>query len=232
MNRRLVAPLLLLPLGACAAAPRTDTAALPSASPPPAPAADRLPEVALAPGWTPDSIAAEVARFAPVELDFDESLLDAEGKILVIRLVEASDVLGEIFRRQVWRSNPGYAEKLARAAGPGLDAAREYYAIMAGPWDRLEHDAPFLDVGPKPAGAGLGPTFSRPLLPCIRHRWSRTPRRSGSGAGPRYQRMYVVDGRPRLPSDRPDRPVFVGTYEPILGVDAAVPAPDSPVVIA
>ena len=157
MNRRLVAPLLLLPLGACAAAPRTDTAALPSASPPAAPAADRLPEVALAPGWTPDSIAAEVARFAPVELDFDESLLDAEGKILVTRLVEASDVLGEIFRRQVWRSNPGYAEKLARAAGPGLDAAREYYAIMAGPWDRLEHDAPFLDVGPKPAGAGLYP---------------------------------------------------------------------------
>jgi hypothetical protein len=157
MTRRPIAWLLLLVLGACAGAPRTDTPTLPSASPPAAPAPDRLPNVSLAPGWTPDSIAAQVARFAAVELDFDESLLDAEGRALVARLVEVSDILGEIFRRQVWRSNPTYGEKLASAAGPGLDAAREYYTIMAGPWDRLEHDAPFLDVGPKPPGAGLYP---------------------------------------------------------------------------
>lgn len=160
MWRWLVASLVLLAFGACAGAPRADTAAAPPASPStpvPMVAADRLPEVALAPGLTPDEMAARVARFAPVELDFDESLLDPEGRIVVGRLVQASDVLGEIFRRQVWRSNPAYAEKLARAAGPGLDAAREYYGIMAGPWDRLEHDAPFLDVGPKPAGAGLYP---------------------------------------------------------------------------
>lgn len=161
MTRRFAAPFLLLALAACAGARRTDTSTAPPAGQPAALAStagvERLPVVALAPGITPDEMAARVARFAPVELDFDGSLLDSERRILVRRLVEASDVLDEIFRRQVWRSNPAYAEKLAAATGPGLDSAREYYAIMAGPWDRLEHQAPFLDVGPKPAGAGLYP---------------------------------------------------------------------------
>ncbi len=73
------------------------------------------------------------------------------------KLVAASEILHEIFLEQVWRSNLAYREDLGTAAGPGMDAAREYYAIMAGPWDRLEHNAPFLDVGPKPPGAGYYP---------------------------------------------------------------------------
>jgi hypothetical protein len=159
MMRRYVAPFLLLAAGACAVAPRADTTTASPAAQPAAlastAAADRLPAIALAPGLTPEEMASRVARFSPVVLDFDESLLDTERRVLVRHLVEASDLLDEIFRRQVWRSNPAYADELAAATGPGLDAAREYYAIMAGPWDRLEHDAPFLDVGPKPPGAGL-----------------------------------------------------------------------------
>jgi len=48
-------------------------------------------------------------------------------------------------------------ERLAAAEGPGADAAREYFDIMYGPWDRLQHDEPFLATGPKPAGAGYYP---------------------------------------------------------------------------
>lgn len=116
-----------------------------------------LPPAALSPGVTPAEMEAKVARFAPVELDFDESLLDADRRIVVARLVEASRLVDEIFLRQVWRDNPAYAEQVARAEGPGMDAAREYYEIMYGPWDRLEDDEPYLMVGPKPAGAGYYP---------------------------------------------------------------------------
>lgn len=117
-----------------------------------------LPPAALSPGVTPAEMEAKVARFAPVELGFDASLLDPDGKAVVARLVEASRILDEVFLLQVWRDNPAYARQLEAAEGPGMDAARDYHAIMYGPWDRLEHDEPFLLVGPKPPGAGYYPS--------------------------------------------------------------------------
>ncbi|MBW3660606.1 MAG: peptidase [Gemmatimonadetes bacterium] len=116
-----------------------------------------LPPAALSPGVTPAEMEAKVAQFAPVELGFDASLLDAEQRIVARKLVEASRLLDEIFLLQVWRDNPAYADKVAAAEGAGMDAARVYYAIMYGPWDRLEDDQPFLLVGPKPPGAGYYP---------------------------------------------------------------------------
>lgn len=160
MARRIVFFLILVfPLG-CASGPRTEQvrpqpAAVVVAS---TEAAADLPPVALAPDVSPEGLEARVSQFAPVELDFDDALLDADRRFVVRKLVEASDVLGEIFRRQVWRSNLEYEDELEAAEGPGLDAAREYYDIMAGPWDRLEHNEPFLDVGPKPPGAGYYPS--------------------------------------------------------------------------
>ncbi|MGH7572136.1 MAG: dipeptidyl-peptidase 3 family protein [Gemmatimonadota bacterium] len=165
MARRIVFFLTLVLGFACASAPRTDEARR-QEEPRPQPVAvlvastedtPELPPAALAPDVTSEGLEARVAQFAPVELDFDDALLDADQRIVARKLVEASDILGEIFRRQVWRSNPEYAAELAAAEGPGLEAAREYYDIMAGPWDRLEHNQPFLDVGPKPPGAGYYP---------------------------------------------------------------------------
>lgn len=115
------------------------------------------PLVELARGLTPAELAERVERFAPVELAFDAALLGSADRAIVRRLVEASDVLDEIFRLQVWRDNLAYRERLAETHGDGLDLAREYYGIMAGPWDRLVGHEPFLDVGAKPAGAGFYP---------------------------------------------------------------------------
>lgn len=116
-----------------------------------------LPAPALAPGVSAEDVAARVRQFAPVELAFDAALLSPSDRALVRALVEASDALHEVFRSQVWRGNPAYGEALAASSDPELEAAREYYAIMAGPWDRLAADEPFLDVGAKPAGAGYYP---------------------------------------------------------------------------
>lgn len=166
MARRIAFLLTLVLAVGCASGPRTDELtrqdeAAPRAQPvavlvASTEGATELPPVALAPGITSEDLEDRVSRFAPVELDFDDGLLDADQRFVVRKLVEASDILGGIFREQVWRSNPEYAAELA-ASGTGLAGAREYYDIMAGPWDRLEHNQPFLDVGPKPPGAGYYP---------------------------------------------------------------------------
>jgi hypothetical protein len=116
-----------------------------------------LPPAELPPGLTPAELSARVEQFAPVDLTFDASLLDAHQRIAVRKLVEASDVLNEIFWLQVWPDNLAYRASLEEVGGTDLEPAREYYDIMAGPWDRLADSEPFLAVGPKPAGAGYYP---------------------------------------------------------------------------
>ena len=111
----------------------------------------------LADGIDATEIERRLAQFAPVRVTFDESLLDDRGRQAMKRLVQASDVLDDLFRDQVWPGNEALAEALAEAEGPGIGAAREYFDIMYGPWDRLEEDLPFLNVGPKPEGAGYYP---------------------------------------------------------------------------
>jgi hypothetical protein len=123
---------------------------------------DALPPTELAAGVTGEELAERAEQFAPVDLAFDASLLDAEDRIVVGKLVEASDVLNEVFRLQVWRQNLAYRARLEAEGGPELETARAYYDIMAGPWDRLVDDEPFLAVGPKPAGAGYYPEDATP----------------------------------------------------------------------
>ncbi|MFV1987100.1 MAG: peptidase [Gemmatimonadota bacterium] len=111
----------------------------------------------LAPGIDAAELERRVEQFAPVELTFDASLLDEEHRRAVKALVQASDILNEIFLDQVWAGNRELRDRLAAAEGPGAEAARTYFDIMYGPWDRLDHDEPFLVAGPKPPGAGYYP---------------------------------------------------------------------------
>ncbi|MFQ5888583.1 MAG: peptidase [Gemmatimonadota bacterium] len=97
-------------------------------------------------------------QFAPVTLTFDSTLLDARQKGVVRRLIEAADYLDRVFLEQVWTQNPQIRAALAGSRDdPGVSEALQYFDIMYGPWDRLEEDAPFLRVPPKPAGAGYYP---------------------------------------------------------------------------
>jgi hypothetical protein len=111
----------------------------------------------LAEGITPEEIERRVTQFAPAPIDFDDAALEPWEKQVLARLVEASDLMHEIFTLQVSPRNPEWRARLESATGAGSDAARAYFDIMVGPWDRLDHDKPFLDVGPKPAGAGYYP---------------------------------------------------------------------------
>ncbi len=111
-------------------------------------------EVELAPGMTSERMAEDVEKFVPVTIGFDTTLLDDRQKKVVRLLVDASDRLDAIFWKQVWTGNPSLADRLEQA---GDAPATTYFDIMYGPWDRLDENRPFLDVGPKPAGAGYYP---------------------------------------------------------------------------
>ncbi|MEJ2679174.1 MAG: hypothetical protein P8174_08885 [Gemmatimonadota bacterium] len=111
----------------------------------------------LAPGVTPKDMEARVQQFAPAVIGFDTTVLEPWEKEVVAKLIEASDVLHGVYALQVSPNNPMWREQLDTAQGLGKDAAVTYFEIMVGPWDRLKHDEPFLDVGPKPAGSGFYP---------------------------------------------------------------------------
>lgn len=106
---------------------------------------------------TLSSAQARTAQFAPVELSFNEDLLDERQRQVLRYLIEASRELDDVFRLQKWAGNADPAAVLPAATGADADATRQYYEIMYGPWDSLLEDEPFLDVGPRPRGAGYYP---------------------------------------------------------------------------
>jgi hypothetical protein len=113
--------------------------------------------ISLANGMTAEILQERVERFTPARIDFDPSVLEPWEREVLSKLVDASDIMHEIFALQVSPENPEWAGRLAAYDGPGAAAAAELFRIMVGPWDRLEHDEPFLAVGPKPEGAGYYP---------------------------------------------------------------------------
>ena len=113
------------------------------------------PELPLAEGVEMTELEDRVASFAPAEIGFDEAALVDWEKAVLAKLVEASDIMHELFARQVSRSNPDWARRVSTRGND--DAAAIYYDIMVGPWDRQSHNEAFLGVGEKPAGAGYYP---------------------------------------------------------------------------
>ena len=109
----------------------------------------------VAEGITMEELQARVADFAPAEIGFDAGVLEDWEKAVLAKLVEASDVMHELFARQVSRDNPTWAGRVASRGA--TDPAALYYDIMVGPWDRQADHAPFLAAGEKPAGAGYYP---------------------------------------------------------------------------
>lgn len=106
---------------------------------------------------TPEEMARRVQQFAPADFDYNKAALAPWEKQVLRKLVQASDVLNEIYWLQVHPQLPAWRAQLAADSGAGRTAALEYFDIMAGPWDRLKDNQPFLEVGPKPPGGGFYP---------------------------------------------------------------------------
>ncbi len=104
-----------------------------------------------------DSMKEKIAQFAPVEIKYDHSLLSEKQKVVVQKLYEATKILDKIFLKQVFENNFNIKEKLM-ASKDELDSLKlDYFNIMAGPFDRLDHNKPFATDMQKPLGANFYP---------------------------------------------------------------------------
>ena len=104
--------------------------------------------------------AAAVATMAPrpdVYAEFplvaDLSHLSDRQRQLLVLLIEASQIMDDLFWRQAYGDD--YQEWLASI---GVDDARRFAEFNYGPWDRLNNETPFMaDAGEKPLGARFYP---------------------------------------------------------------------------
>lgn len=91
-------------------------------------------------------------NYATVKLTTDLSGLSDEDREILPLLIQAAEVMDELFWMQSW----GDRDALLNAIDD--DQARNYAQINYGPWDRLNGNRPFLtNVGAKPAGAAFYP---------------------------------------------------------------------------
>lgn len=102
----------------------------------------------------------KIEKFAPTELKYDSSTLDEREKVVVEKLYRASKIMDELFLDQVYSKNYEIRKNLMEQAANGSEKAKlelELFTIMFGPFDRLDHDAPFIDTLKKPLGANFYP---------------------------------------------------------------------------
>ncbi len=84
------------------------------------------------------------ARFAPVEIKADASKLPKNERQALAKIVEAARLMDPLFLRQSSATNEARLLELVRDESPLGKARLHYFLVNQGPWDRLEHDAPFL----------------------------------------------------------------------------------------
>jgi hypothetical protein len=112
-----------------------------------------------APKIVPD-IEKRVAQFARTPINADLSALSASDRKVLDKLTAAAKLMDEIYLRQAWIGNPAMRKEIAAWKGTPAgtaEAARHYFDIMFGPWDRLAEREPFIGDRPHPPGAGYYP---------------------------------------------------------------------------
>src|SRR3954469_13259442 len=101
---------------------------------------------------------AMAARFAPTDIRVDLSRISAADRKVLAKLVEASKIMDALFLRQVWGGDEPMLIDLAQDQSPEGRARLHNFLINKGPWDRLDHNKPFVPGAPaKPEGANFYP---------------------------------------------------------------------------
>lgn len=105
----------------------------------------------------PKMIQDRIAQFIPVEIKYDTTLLTAKDRIVLNKLYLASKIMDDIFLTQVYSKNEEIKNKLRSSDNIPSQLQLEYFNMMAGPFDRLENDEPFIGTETKPLGANFYP---------------------------------------------------------------------------
>ncbi len=105
----------------------------------------------------PDAVAEVAPRpdvYAEFTLTADLSYLSDQQREMIVLLIEASQIMDDLFWRQAYGDN--YQDWLASI---GVAEERQFAELNYGPWDRLDDDKSFMDgIGDKPLGANFYPT--------------------------------------------------------------------------
>jgi hypothetical protein len=102
-------------------------------------------------------VKAQLAKFAPVELTCDLTNLAAGDRMVLAKLVQAGQIIDELFLLQVDPQNPSLRKALQESSSPQDQVRLDLFTVMFGPWNRVEENKPFLNDRAKPMGAGFYP---------------------------------------------------------------------------
>ncbi|MDB4970830.1 MAG: mismatch repair protein MutT [Myxococcales bacterium] len=96
--------------------------------------------------------------FAPVPIGADLSSLPANEQQALAKLVRAAQLMDTLFLRQAWAGNEPMLLALLADATPAGRARLRQFLVNKGPWDRLDHNKPFIPgAPPKPPQANFYP---------------------------------------------------------------------------
>ncbi len=115
-------------------------------------AAEPVPLLVKAP-----DIQQRLAKFAPTEITFDESILTAEDRALLNKFISAAQVIDNIFWKQAYPPSLAIKEQFEKSTLPEDKDYLRFLMINFGPFDRQDENKPFIGTAQKPAGAGFYP---------------------------------------------------------------------------
>ncbi len=94
----------------------------------------------------------KVAKYETVKLTTDLSWLSEDEREIIRILIDAADIMDDIFWMQSYGDKDALLEKIDN------EYARKYAKINYGPWDRLDGNSPFIEgYDDKPLGANFYP---------------------------------------------------------------------------
>ena len=101
---------------------------------------------------TKDPMKDLISKYHQVELKADLSWLSENEREIIRLLIDAADIMDDIFWTQAYGDKEALLEKIES------EYARQFAMINYGPWDRLDGNKPFVPgYGPKPLGANFYP---------------------------------------------------------------------------
>lgn len=127
------------------------SACSPAPVPPPQPAG----------GGVDPQLEARLRQFTPVEMTADLSGMPDNERRALATIVEAAQLFDGLFLEQAWADNASMLMRLTSDHTPQGQALLHYFLINKGPWDRIDHNTPFVPgAPPKPEMGNYYPADS------------------------------------------------------------------------
>jgi hypothetical protein len=105
----------------------------------------------------PYDLAASRAKIARIEMRPDTAYLSAEERQVVNLLIQAANLMSDIYLRQNYAQNPQVRRAISVSRRADQPLLLDMFDLHFGPWDTLADDQPFWGTKAKPAGAGFYP---------------------------------------------------------------------------